>query len=456
MSDQMKKPRNAKQNKEDSTRKGVTAKKEAESKGLVDGIWDLFSSMKTGLVLLGILVVVAGIGTIVPQESSDPNGAAAASQIWKTLGFTDLYSTVWFRVLLGILCLNLIICSIQRFGSVYKRSFHPTPPQGAGQVPNKLKEEVSGRISQEQVTNALHKTGFKVVGTNKGETWGFVGLKRHLGYWGSLITHLAFVIIAVGALIGTIYGVKGFLAAGAGETVPIKQIEISKGVVKDNFSVKINSAEDRKLSDGTRDNWYTSLSILENGKEVQSGTLSVNHPFRYAGYTFYQSSFYTGASFNITVDGKSQVVVLRNEDSYQIPGTDYYLYLAAMKDDTASPAILYQVYQGLSATQPMQTNKMVPGDKFTVGDKIQATFTGLAGYTGLQVKKDPGVWIVWIGFALGMIGLLLSFYWRPVTIYGILKRQENGEAALVAGTAGSKLGGKNTHDFNAFMQEIKG
>ncbi len=428
-----------------------------ESQGIVDTIWDFFSSMKTGLLLLGLLVIAAGIGTIIPQQSSDPTGAQAANQIWKTLGFTNLYGAIWFRVLLGVLCLNLIICSIQRFGGIYNRAFRPTPPRTAGQIPNKLKAEISGDFSPEQVTGALHKSGFRVHSADKGEAWGFVAVKRRWGYWGSLITHLAFVIIAIGAFVGSVYGVKGYLTAGAGETVAINKIDMTKGIIRDDFSVKINSAEDRKLENGSRDNWYTDLSILQGDKEVAKGTLSVNHPFEYNGYTFYQSSFYTGASFNVSVDGHEHVVVLRNEGDYQIEGTNYYLYLAAMKTDSDKPAVLYQIYDGLQATQPMQQNTLVSGDKAEINDKIQIQFNGLAGYTGLQVKKDPGVWIVWIGFAFGMLGLLLSFYWRPVALYGIIRKsgKENTEPSLVVGTETGKIAGKNAHEFEAFVKAIK-
>jgi len=33
-------------------------------------------------------------------------------------------------------------------------------------------------------------------------------------------------------------------------------------------------------------------------------------------------------------------------------------------------------------------------------------------YTGLMVVKDPGVWVVWIGFGMLVLGIHLSFYLR--------------------------------------------
>ncbi|MGO9216074.1 MAG: cytochrome c biogenesis protein ResB [Syntrophales bacterium] len=31
-------------------------------------------------------------------------------------------------------------------------------------------------------------------------------------------------------------------------------------------------------------------------------------------------------------------------------------------------------------------------------------------FTGLQVKQDPGVWIVWLGFAAILVGIGLTYY----------------------------------------------
>lgn len=50
-----------------------------KSDGIVDRLWDVFSSMKLGLVLLGLIALAAGIGTLIPQESADPKGAQAVA-----------------------------------------------------------------------------------------------------------------------------------------------------------------------------------------------------------------------------------------------------------------------------------------------------------------------------------------------------------------------------------------
>ena len=253
------------------------------SKGLIDRVWGAFSSMKLGLALLGIIAFVAGIGTIIPQSEQEPQKAEAVSQLWQTMGFTHLYNTVWFRLLLGLLCINLIVCSIQRLRGIYHRTFNLTPPSKLTQVPQKNRMVVQGELVplRESVQAVLKQKGYRITLRDSSDMWSFIAIKHRLGNWGSVITHLSFVVLVIGALLGSAFGFKGYFMEGAGNTIPIQTIQLSKGTISETFSVRINSAEDRMLPNGERDNWYTDLSILENGQEVARKTLSVNHPYVY-------------------------------------------------------------------------------------------------------------------------------------------------------------------------------
>ena len=51
-------------------------------------------------------------------------------------------------------------------------------------------------------------------------------------------------------------------------------------------------------------------------------------------------------------------------------------------------------------------------------------------YTGLQVAKDPGVWVVWIGCALLILGLIVSFFFSHQRVWvripkGLRKRDRS-------------------------------
>jgi cytochrome c biogenesis protein len=428
-----------------------------KSDGLVERIWDIFSSMKTGLALLGIVALVSAIGTIIPQELTDPEGAQKVSGIWQTLGFTNLYSSAWFQILVGLLCINLVVCSVHRFGGIYRLTFKPNTPKSNTNVPSKIQAKISGQEGaalKQKAQEILKSNGYRIVTEEQDGKWSFVAQKRRWGNWGSFLTHVSFVVLILGALIGSVMGFKGYLMAGEGESVPIRTIEISKGKVNENFSVKINSVEDRILPNGERDNWYTDMTIVEGGKEVAQKTISVNHPLSYKGVTFYQSSYAPGALFTVEMNGQKTPVVLqsRGGNYFQAPGTDLFLILAAMKTDPTESIILYQVYKG-DGQQPIKMGQLTAGQSENIENAYTLTFEKPSGFTGLQVKQDPGVAVVWLGSALLMIGLILSFYWRPITFMGILEKQK--EDVLTVGALAGKLSIGTKEEFERIVAQIK-
>lgn len=425
----------------------------------MEDIWRVFSSMKLGLILLGLVALAAGIGTVFPQLNLDPQGARAVSPVWQRLGFTQVYSTVWFRLLMGLLCINLIVCSAQRFQGIYRRTFALKPPEKISAVPDKVQMRIKGESEalKSALQTSLRRHGYKVVSKTGDSGWSFVGIKRRLGNWGSLISHISFVVLVIGAILGTTMGFKGFLMAGAGTTIPLNTINIAKGKVTQDFKVHIYSAEDRFLADGSRDNWYTDMGIIENGQEVIRKTISVNHPLSYKGVTFYQASFANGASLTVDINGQKLPVTLqdRGGNYYQAPGTDLYLLAAAIKNDPQNPLLYFHVYKGESV-DPVQTGQLSAGQTIEVQGTYKITLDGNIGFTGLQVKQDPGVAVVWLGCGLLIFGLLLSFYWRTMVVSGVFQSNQGAEGELVMGAMSGKAAGGLQGELDRLIQDIQG
>ena len=426
---------------------------EEQREGIVEDIWRVFSSMKLGLVLLGLVALASGLGTVFPQANIEPEKAKAVGQFWQMLGFTQVYSTIWFRLLLGLLCINLIVCSLQRFQGIYNRTFALKSPESVSSVPNKIRTTIPGESEslKTSVQNVLKRKGFKVTTTVGDKGWSFIAIKRRWGNWGSLISHISFVVLVIGAIMGTTMGFKGFFMVGAGTTIPISSINVSKGTVKQDFSVHIYSAEDRILANGERDNWYTDMSIIENGQEITRQTISVNHPLKYKGVTFYQSSFANGARLTVDIKDQKIPVVLQDHGGnyFQAPGTDLYLIAEAIRSDPQKPMMLYRVYKG-KGVQPVQTGQISAGETIDIQGEYKLTLDGNAGFTGLQVKQDPGVIVVWTGCALLLLGLLLSFYWRTMVVSGVF---ESGQ--LTMGAMAGKTAGGAKQEFDDLIQDIQ-
>jgi cytochrome c biogenesis protein len=65
-------------------------------------------------------------------------------------------------------------------------------------------------------------------------------------------------------------------------------------------------------------------------------------------------------------------------------------------------------------------------------------------YTGLQVNRDPGVWVVYSGFILMIIGCYITFFMSHQQICIELVRTGKQTEVIVAGTANKNKSGMDT------------
>ena len=109
-------------------------------------IWRFFSSVKLTIILLILLALASIIGTLIPQmpqRESIEFARSLSSEVFHffdALDLFDMYHSMWFRLLIGCLGLNLVICSMNRFPGTWRlfrslprpdrsRPFEDLPPE---------------------------------------------------------------------------------------------------------------------------------------------------------------------------------------------------------------------------------------------------------------------------------------------------------------------------------------
>ena len=87
-------------------------------------IWNILSSVKFTFFLLIILALTSILGTIIPQQESAGQFARELSpgllKLLNSLQLFDMYHSLWFRLIISFLSLNLVVCSINRFPATLK------------------------------------------------------------------------------------------------------------------------------------------------------------------------------------------------------------------------------------------------------------------------------------------------------------------------------------------------
>ena len=191
--------------------------------------------------------------------------------------------------------------------------------------------------------------------------------------------------------------------------------------------------------------YASDLSVIESGREVLRKTITVNDPLQYKGIWFYQSSYGQAG-------GTTALVSVRRPDG--APGR--LLSLAPnepipIDGDRNRPwGELHQNFQGRGPALQVVVEK--PGkppanfwllqkldDKdFQRNDGLVFSFGGLNSkmFTGLQVARDPGVNIVWLGCTLMVIGIVMAFFLSHQRVWVRLAQGQDGRVEVVlAGSA---------------------
>jgi cytochrome c biogenesis protein len=440
-------------------------------------VWKFFSSPRLAIVLMILLAGISILGTLMPQgrkpgfyiEQFGPDRA------WwvLTLGLANLYYTWWFLTILMLLNVNIFVCFYGRFPQKYK-SFGKTRVDIAKAYIVKQRSSVSLTVREgmeaasEAVAKALKRQRYRV-STHSGEgSVAFLGSKGLIGRFGSDITHIAFLIIIGGAVFGNLLGFKDFVAIFEGDTKYIEQ---------GGFYLRLDDFDIEYYPESSRPKDYKStLTVVEGGEDKLTKTIEVNDPLIYKDIWFYQSSYGKAwakvkeATFQVFEResgdligqysipfGKARAV---SEDGLKLKMVSFvadFTYdmtkrrVLSKSSDHNNPAVLVEVYEdGKLTARPWIFLNYPDAHAFQSKDSkyfIRMVNYRALPYTGLQVARDPGVNVVWLGCFLLTAGLFISFFVFHKRVWVRLEDGESGTAVV--------LGGNTNKNVIAFEKEFQ-
>ncbi len=458
--------------------------KESKEKNIVDIVWNFFSSMRLGIILLLILAVLSIWGTIFIAE--DQYGQP---------DYVKFYSSIWYRGLLFLLMMNLLICSINRWKFIKKSLGEPKAQVGENFLKklasfNSFKKKESYEEVVGKVTKSIRAKGYRVFTKEEGDKTYIAADKGRHGVLGSFITHLAFIVIPLAAMYGSFTGFEGWAMIAEGDSFKLSEAVTEQNTnVKDNFEVRVDKFEIDWYPNGQAKQYYSTLTVIDGGKEQFTKRINVNDPLQYKGVKFYQSSYdlqnFSDISFesfkvekaaeentqdeNTTaVDqlkpiGEKSQFKITSGDYAQVPGTpDLYLRVDSFIPDfdpmnpsqsksmePNNPAIIYALFQG---NTQVAMNYALVGSPITFEDNaiVIKDFKQKAA-TGLSIRKDPGVWYVWLGCGFLLAGMFISYYLQHRKIWAVVTRTDKVVLVDIGGTTD-----KNKLAFEDDFEEITG
>ncbi|UQZ81966.1 Cytochrome c biogenesis protein CcsB [Paenibacillus konkukensis] len=307
---------------------GVARRSQRENPGLLDKVWNFFSSVKIAIYLIIITLLGAALGTIFTQESNfvnfDPSTYykdtyGTIGEIYYQLGLSHTYQSWWFITLLLMLGTSLVVCSLDRVLPLYralnkqqirkhtnfilrqKVSYKgPLPTSG----PSCESADEAAKVWVEQAAEALRKQHYRV----HTDGTALLAEKNRFSRWGPYINHIGLIIFLLAVLMRSLPGwnMDQYVAFPEGQIVKIP--ETSYYLKNEKFTLEFYSEDE--MSPGFRAKEQAVPKVYETKavlykctadcddplkqpklEEVHRQNIIVNEPLNYKGLLAYQYDF---------------------------------------------------------------------------------------------------------------------------------------------------------------------
>ena len=484
---------------------------------MLNRVLDFLSSVRFGVVLLCVLVAFSMVGMLIIQQNVQGFDSYYASltpaekTVFGTLGLFDIYHSWYYNFLLLVLSLNIVLASIDRFPGAW--SFISKPKLDAsrkwllGQKLSAVVKTDNDNEEQiaEEISDAFQKNGLSAkISEKKGNLYVY----GESGKWnrlGAYVVHVFLLILFLGHFVALQTGFDADVrltpdsnpsqqaaaqAPKITDQIQLIQFNLDKQErynVQLPFSITCTEIEQKLIDpkgsieiNNTLD-WRTQIKIDDPEYGETVADVSLNKPFEYRGYRFFQASAITiGSASEMTLDvipqtegaQPLQINIKRNGTAELADGTkikheaflpDFVMQggeLSTRSGDYENPVAVFSV------TPPSGQAERVFAfaNKLPDNAPINAPKAGyrwrLASFEKspiahvLSIKYDPfnAAFIAWYIGGFGLIGALcFVFFLSHRRVWAFIDK-ENNEIILGGNTNRNQFGFEDK--FNKIISEL--
>ena len=380
-------------------------------------VFRLLADLRFSIFILLLISCCSIVGTVIEQDQSIETykmnypltnpvfGFLSWDRILQ-FGFDHVYKTWWFLMLIFLFGLSLILCSfLQQLPSLKiarRCQFFRTTEQFY-----RLKiSTILNNFSLNKILSRLKNKKYSIF-QQKNIVYCYKGLTGRIA---PIIVHFSMILVLLGTIIGSLFGFKAQEIVPKTENFHIQNI-VTNGplTVVPKTAARINDFWITYTKKKTISQFYSDVSILNSeGNETERKTIYVNYPLIYKGIYFYQTDWnLIGLRLQ---NSNGQIIeyplinILNNQEKV------WLTWIANNKLSTDGIILIIDNLEGYCSIYN-ETGQFIGNIELneTINFKQPLTLLEIISSTGLQIKTDPGIPMIYSGFFFLMISTLISY-----------------------------------------------
>jgi len=402
----------------------------------IQNYFKLVTDLRFAIFVLAIIAVASSLGSIIEQDETivfyqqnyskeNPIYGFIDANFLLFFGLDHIYNTWWFFSLLLILGISLIGCTITRQFPLFLNSkdyFFKKGKKSFSNLPFFVRLENKFYL-KEIIIIKIQKMNFFIY--QKGNfIYGYKGL---IGRISPILVHFSLIIILSGSWIGAFQNFKAQEILPKDEVFHIQNpIKIGYLTHLPNLTARVNDFwveyENNRIHQ-----FYSNISILDNfGKEIKEQTISVNNPLRYNSIDFYQSDWnLLGIRIENSINKKIEELPVFSLNKISKSWITW-ISLEGLEGNNNSKikqnfTLIFDQLQNVFFVYDQQGNFL---NIKNIGEFVtpEIKILEILPSTGLLIKYDPSIRMIYFGFGLLMITSTLSYL--PYTQIWILNQSK--------------------------------
>lgn len=382
------------------------------------------ANLKLAIFILLLIAIVTSVGSIIEQSRElefyqrTYSSSFFGIQIWKIiifLGLNNIYITWWFLILLFILGLSLTCCTILQQLPTLKFSRRYYFYKQISQF-NKLTCKIKRRkVFQTHLSYALITKQYSLF-RQYNTIYAYKGLISRIG---PIVVHFSIICILLGSTLGAVTGFN------SQELIAETEIFHTQNIIKNGlfssvpqFTFRINNFWTVYNVGNQIKQFYSDISVL-NGKgiELRRKTISVNNPLLLNKLIIYQTDWgILGIRLKLTKNSLSSTVIQLPILKINTP-TNQKIWMSSLlnaQQKTEKFILLIKSNRGqigLYNKEGKFIKNINIGETLNILDLNlkNMNIIDIISSTGIQIKCDPGIRLIYTGFLFLIISSIISY-----------------------------------------------